>query len=480
MRTFSLVFLLLSLTFCQKTKQDAEISIAFPTDPPSLDPLFATDLVSGKLSKFLYAGLFRIQDSRPIENLASSSVWKKEKDGIVWEIRLRKTQNGPSAEDVLFSLNRLLQGNSPRKGDYHFLKKISLSSEPNSIILSLDENTSEEEAKEKLALPFASILSKKKFTETGEFHSFGAYRVDFWKKNEFIDLSLKEPNPSLPGTIRIRILPQSSTSLFLYRKGELDAFKLTDFLLSLPEAKQENTLVKKGRSIQYVAINQTNPCFDKNFRYAINYSINRQEIISKLLEDKADLSFGPVPLPFFETAFPKTKVPAASYPYDPKKAMEYLKQSKCYPKILDTTLEFRMRGDDENQTKGRAILQALKNIGLKANLKGMEKAPLYKENGEGKGDLTLLTWYADYESVWNFLDPLFHSEKKGNGGNRSFYENEEVLKILKDRSRRDETTAWKVLEKVEKDAPWIFLWSIQENYMISEKFIRYESLSDYL
>ena len=109
----------------------------------------------------------------------------------------------------------------------------------------------------------------------------------------------------------------------------------------------------------------------------------------------------------------------------------------------------------------------------------MEKAPLYKENGEGKGDLTLLTWYSDFDSVWNFLDPLFHPNKVGNGGNRSFYQNKDVGNIL-DKPFKNNQDAIQAIEIIRKDKPWIFLWSIQENYLVSKEFLRYNVLADFL
>lgn len=221
------------------------------------------------------------------------------------------------------------------------------------------------------------------------------------EKNEYIDVHRqKEEEKKFPEKIRFLILPQSSTSLFLYRKGKLDAFKLTDFLLSLPETNSELTLTKKGRSVQYVAINQNNPCFDNHFRAAVNYSIPRELIVSKLLENHADLSYGPVPIQYIEKLAKGKTITGEIYNRD--LAKKELEKSFCFPKIKFTELEFRMRGDDENQAKGRAIKQALEEIGLTIKLKPMEKAPLYKENGEGKGDLTLLTWYSDFDSVWNF------------------------------------------------------------------------------
>ncbi|WP_411821789.1 ABC transporter substrate-binding protein [Leptospira sp. 'Mane'] len=455
--------------------------LGFPSDPPSLDPLFATDLVSQKLSGLLFSGLFQIKNAKPKSNWAKNSRFEKKNKGTSWEIELSSESLGPKPEDIVFSIQRLLKETSPRSGDYKFIKDIIIGEKPNSIKLTLDDTVNEEEAKEKLSLPFASILSKKDFLENGEFHSFGKYRLSSWKKNESLSLIKRDSKDiKLPDTIQIRILPQSTTSLFLFRKGELDSFKLTDFLLSLPDAKNHNIIVKRGRSVQYVAINQNNPCFDKNFRHALNFAIPRESIIQKLLENKADLLKGPVAIPFLSQLTNDKKNLTPNFNFDKNKAILLLKNSKCYPKILNQTLELRMRGDDENQAKGRAILQSLKEIGLQIRLKGMEKAPLYKENGEGKGDLTLLTWYADYESVWNFLDPVFHGEKLGNGGNRAFYSNTKITEILNDRKERNLPNAIKLIHRIEEDAPWIFLWSIQENYLVSDKFIRYEGLSEFL
>ncbi len=139
-----------------------------------------------------------------------------------------------------------------------------------------------------------------------------------------------------------------------------------------------------------------------------------------------------------------------------------------------------MKSDDENQTKGRAIVQSLVNLGLKIKLKPLEKAPLYKENGMGLGDLTLLTWYSDYDSIWNFLDPLFHPDKLGNGGNRTFYKNESLRIPFENKESLSPTDTLRMIRKLEEDKPWLFLWSIQENYLVSKEFLQYTDLSDYL
>ncbi|XDD43489.1 ABC transporter substrate-binding protein [Leptospira sp. WS60.C2] len=474
MRTLSLVFFLLSLTFCVRDAEEFAIKIALPSDPAHLDPLFSTDLTSQKLAKFLHQGLFQTTNNSFVSPWIRNT--KHIPNGMeeIWQFQLN--DNSPTIDDIHFSLNRLILESYPRKADYQFLKSVSILSK-DTLELRLQKGTGEREWKEKLSLPFAAIIGKEEWGKN-RLRSYGKYKLVQWKKNEFIDLVYQqEKTNNLPPNIRFLILPQSTTSLFLYRKSSLDAFKLSDFLLSIPEATSESTLTKKGRSVQYVSINQTNPCFDIHFRNALNFSIPRVLIIEKLLENHADLTYGPIPLPYLEKINLKLKpIPIV---YDLEKAISELKISKCYPKILTQEIDFRMRGDDENQTKGRAIKQALEEIGLKIKLRPMEKAPLYKENGEGKGDLTLLTWYSDYDSVWNFLDPLFHPNKLGNGGNRSFYKNESIGKTLS-QPNRNEADAKFVIETVTLDKPWIFLWSIQENYLVSKDFLRYTELADYL
>jgi len=136
-----------------------------------------------------------------------------------------------------------------------------------------------------------------------------------------------------------------------------------------------------------------------------------------------------------------------------------------------------MRADDENKAKGLVIQQYLTDIGLKVKINPMEKAVLYKENGEKKGDITILTWYLDYDSTLNFVDPLFASDSVGNGGNRAFYSNEEIDSIIS-KSRiegeLEKEDQERIMEILSKENPWIYLWTIYENYMVSDKAFKYE------
>ncbi|EMP08695.1 hypothetical protein LEP1GSC124_0550 [Leptospira interrogans serovar Pyrogenes str. 200701872] len=79
------------------------------------------------------------------------------------------------------------------------------------------------------------------------------------------------------------------------------------------------------------------------------------------MEGNADLTFGPVPLGTIGLS--KIRKIIEENPeilsiqnHSHKKANEYLKKSSCYPKILEREIDFRMRGDEENNANGLALV----------------------------------------------------------------------------------------------------------------------------
>lgn len=269
----------------------------------------------------------------------------------------------------------------------------------------------------------------------------------------------------------------------------MDLMRIPNFLLKNPHIQKENLRFRKERGIQYIAINANEPCFDLNFRKALNTSVDADLVIQKLLEGNADLTFGPVPLGSVGSSKIQKVVEEdpeilSIQSHSQEKAKEYLKNSSCYPKILEREIDFRMRGDEENNANGLALVGFLNRLGLKIKIHPMEKVTLYKENSEGKGDLTLLFWYADLPGAWNFIDPLFSGKDKGNGGNRAHYENRELENLFSKVRNSDsldlESETIQALRILLRENPWIFLWSPYEVFLISEKAKHYSSLEDYL
>ncbi|WCL50395.1 ABC transporter substrate-binding protein [Leptospira sp. GIMC2001] len=474
MKTLSLLLCLLSLLFCsEKSTENPNdvVEISFTTDPTSLDPVLSTDLTTEKLIRLLNSTLYTYDKAGSLQNnLAVSSIENYETLSLDVQIK-----NQVSAEDVVQSIYKLIQTPGPRKETYNMIQSIEKLKVGNTVRFNLKKNYHKNpknifhSLKIALSFPAASIQNQT-----------GAYNLDQWKKGNSLKLVsnpkffeiFQDKKGKLPKNLNIHIIPQSTSAIFLFSKNKLDALKLSDFLLNHNLTKKNQVIAKKGRSVQYVAINHNNECFDQNFREAVNLAIDREKIIDKILENQAELTLASIPISRLGDEYKNNKQYLPQFSLMDAKAL--LEKSKCYPSLLNQELDFRMRGDDENQSKGRAVAEALRQLGLKIKIKGMEKAILYKENGMGLGDFTFLTWYADYESPMAFLDPVFHSAKVGNAGNRAFYKNSKLDESL---AENDIQTAISILVQ---DKPWIFLWSIQENYLISKKIINYPELLDYL
>lgn len=502
--------LVLSLLFsgCNSREEDSdELILSIPSDPISLDPLFSTDLSSRTLGKFLYPFLFQ-KNSDGKEGYQLVESFQLKGTGELRSLRLKLRTHFLSdgeelrAQHVKESLDRLANTPGPRRNQYSFLKETNVIGEKE---IELKISGGLRQAVDALSLPPSAIVCcKQNESDVLEAESFetlekknvssipkaGRYVLKEWKKNNYI---LLEKNPffkeDLPKKIRLRILASASTGVFLFSKGRMDLMRLPNFLLKNPNLKKENFYFRKGAGVQYIAIQAKEPCFDLNFRKAINTAIDPNLVIQKLLEGNADPTFGSAPPGTISETMKLeilNKNPEISAVLSHKKnlAIEYIKKSACYPQILEREIDFRMRGDEENSANGLALAGFLKDIGLKFKILPMEKAILYKENSEGKGDLTLLFWYADLPGAWNFIDPLFSGKDKGNGGNRAHYENPELETLFSKARKSDslnlESETSKALQILLKEFPWVYLWSPYETFLLSEKAKRYPNLVEFL
>jgi len=471
------LFFLLSCNPAQKNEKDL-LKVSIESDPTSLDPIYAVDLTSQKINSLLFIKLFRFRKDGKVEG---ELVEEFSFTGKFLNLKLKslETVDGTKlkSDDVIYSLNRLKTEKGPRKSKYSFIRAIQKVSDYE-LKLELDSNN--QKYVELLALAPASIYQEISHRKDGSFQSNGIYFLEKWNKNDSIEMRSNFPleESRFPKTLILQVLNQPSSAIYLFRKGNIDVMKIPYFLLSHPSVKESPKKIVKGKSVQYIAVNHNNPCFDLAFRKALNLSVDRDLIIEKIFESSASKINASVTNEYLEL-YTKEKF-HDSYDFD--LAKKYLSESKCYPQILNQNLELRMRSDDENKAKGQTIGQYLKNLGLKIQILPMEKTKLYKENGEKKGDLTLLTWYIDYDSIYNFIDPLFAKDSFGNGGNRSFYSNVEVEEyIRKIRINPDEAAdPVKIVRLLKEDYPWVFLWSIHENYILSKKAMNFPELVELL
>lgn len=457
---------------CFQDSSEKELVIAgIPSDPSGIDPILAVDLSSRKINSLVFSSLFKMEKGIVKPDLIESYTYKNKT--LTLKLADRRSFSGRriSSGNVIFSINRLKTESGPRKSSYRYIREVKVLSE-NELEMIFD--FSGNKALELLALPTASIYDKDVFEREGRFESYGPLAIKEWSKGNHFLFNRNENFPEkdkYPKSLLLQIVAQPSSAIYLFARQKMDVMKIPYFLLNHPSLEGQKIHRITGRSVQYIAFNHTKPCYDIHFRKALNYAIDRKKIIVSLFNSSASEINTSIPDEYLE---PITKE-KFYYSYNAELAKEELKKSTCYPEILSKELELRMRGDDENRAKGALIAQYLKNIGLQIKVLGLEKTKLYRENSEKAGDLTLLTWYIDYDSISNFIDPLFSSGNFGNGGNRAFYKNDRIDSFIQ-KLRNESNTKEDTLEAVKvlyDDAPWIFLWSMHENYIISEKALRY-------
>ncbi|MGO4676634.1 ABC transporter substrate-binding protein [Bosea sp. 2YAB26] len=221
-----------------------------------------------------------------------------------------------------------------------------------------------------------------------------------------------------------------------------------------PEFSKNIVEVAEYRTRFYALNPRFKPFQDKRVRQAINYAINSEVIISKLVKDKAYRATGWLPLT--SSAYnPDIK----GYPYDPEKAKQLLKEAgyeKGFTVELVTT---------NNESFGSTIVEA--TIPFLAKV-GITVKPKVVENAVGQD---LLFQKGDFDAaIWSLAsgpDPLaamkrFHSTTSRAGGNIFDYKNKGVDALIDAASAaKDKAEQTALLKKVDavivEDAPiWLF------------------------
>ena len=173
----------------------------------------------------------------------------------------------------------------------------------------------------------------------------------------------------------------------------------------------------------YFGIN-TERVADLRIRQAINYAINTAEIHQTIMYGVGDLLTGPLN----ETVFGAIGN-INRFPFDKERALELLAEA-CYGP--DNRLALTMLVQDiPERGEWAVVAQAhLAQIGIDLSISVTEQATFLSETAAGNYDMFVLAWTAVTADADYGLFPLFHSSSIGAPGNRTFFNNPEVDRLL--------------------------------------------------
>jgi peptide/nickel transport system substrate-binding protein/oligopeptide transport system substrate-binding protein len=457
-------------------------------DPRSLDPALSTDVPTGRAVGYLFDGLTRFEPDASVQP-ALAERWDVSTDGSRYTFHLRHGvtfhDGSPfTSRNVVASWKRALDP-ATKSGAAQFLFPIKGAREFNAgkaatieglaapddstVIVTLTEPLAI--FVKMLAMPVAAVVPQKTPPNFGE-HPIGTgpWKLVEWKHDDYLLFARNDSyyaGRPPTDTLRARIIAEPSTGVAEFESGNVD-------ILQIPETEARDWQEDESRSpllmsvpalqLIYVGINTTRgPLTDVRVRQAINYAVDVDRIIDRLISGRGTHAAGVVPPAL--AGYDSTR---KGYPYDPAKAKQLL-AAAGHANGIDIDLWTSTRPIFLRIAE--TIQAYLGQVGIRAKIVQRESAAARGAARKGETDMILKDWYADYPDAEGFLFPLLHSSSKGAGGNVSFYANP-TFDSLVTASRRalDEAQRNALYKQADSvafaDAPMLFLYFYNDLYAV--------------
>ena len=465
-------------------------------DARNLIPILASDSASAEICGMIFNGLVKYdKDINLTGDLAES--WEIKDAGLTIIFHLRKGirwQDGVpfTAQDVKFTYQKLIDPlvRTPYSGDFKEVQSLEV----------IDENTVKVTYRE----PFSPGLSSwgmgilpKHLLEKEDLHrakfsrspiGTGPYKFKTWRSQEKIELvSNKDYFEKAPYISRYiyRIIPDESTIFLELQAQGLDSSGLSP----LQYQRQTDTAFFKENyrkfrlesfGYTYLGYNLSHPLFqDQRVRQALNYAVDKNEIIKTVLLGLGKVCTGP----FVPESWAYNKEVKESG-FSPLRAREILSQRGWVDHNNDGILdkdgrrfEFTILTNQGNLERQRAaeIIQArLKDIGIKVKIKVVEWSVFLTEFiDKRRFEAVLLGWSLGREP--DCYD-IWHSSKTKEGEfNFAGYANPEVDRLLEearktfDQAKRKEAYG-KIHHLLYEEQPYMFLYIPDSLTALSSRF----------
>jgi peptide/nickel transport system substrate-binding protein len=412
--------------------------------PSPINPILTRSTISAMLKDIIFDGLIKVSEKLEVQpNLALS--WNNSGDGLQWKFFLRKNirfHDGVelTAKDVKFTLDAILDqtNNSPYLNLLEGIKNIEIK-DKHQVEITLKYPTASLLFYLDVGILPKHLLDGKDITKDEfNYHPIGTgpFKLLDWSENEIILGANKQYFLGRPQLEKIiaKIFPNQSVVWAELMKKELDLIFFTFPKSYRIIERISDYHVHSFLSLySYILVFNNNDLFkDGKVRQALNYAINKDEIIKRTLLGKGRLSSGTI-YPLSWAYDPNLK----PYPYNPKKALKLLNHEGWRDTngnhILDRNgrdFEFALltvKGDDVSLESALQIQQQLLDIGIMVKVKPLS-LPSYENSLLTKRfDAALLTMISD-EPDKNCL--WWHSSQIDHGFNVFSYKNNKVDELL--------------------------------------------------
>lgn len=425
---------------------------AMTGEPSGLISMIAGESASSAISSNIFNSLLKYDKNLELEgDLVTNWQISADQKTIIFKLKpnLKWADNQPlTSADVLFTWQAVTDEKtaSPYASDFQLVKKAET---PDPLTFSVTYNQAYAPALDSWAglqiLPKHLLQGKDLHTSAFVRNPVGShyYKLDSWVHGEHLKLS-RNAN-SVLGQAKIdklitRIIPDNSAQ-FLELMADnidlmgLDPIKYSRIIPARPELQQKLALYKElGNSYTYMGFNLKHKPFDDiRVRHAINYAIDKQEII-----DGVYLGLGINIASPYKPGTRWSNPELTPYPYHPAKAKALLKQAGFVDTDGDGIVErdgkpfaFEIVTNQNKEREKSAVLiqRRLKDVGIDVKIRAIEWASFISRFIKtGDFDVVVLGWGLG-------LDPdqynIWHSSQQAPGQfNFIGYNNPTIDKLL--------------------------------------------------
>jgi peptide/nickel transport system substrate-binding protein len=450
--------------------------IGIESNPSHLDPRYATDANSARISSLIYSSLIRLDEKARLVGDVAERWTMIDAQTYNFQIRSGVTFHDGralTARDVKYTYDSIMdrRNRSPKRGPLRVLKSV--------------EQLGTQQIRFHLSEPHAPFLEHCTIgivpVENGTLGENGSNHVPpgsgpfalaginpgdkvYLKANS----SYWEGKPRLAG-VAFQIVPDAIVRVLEFKKGTIQLLQNDIEPDTLPWLEKNTDAVVEtnpGTTFQYIGINLTHPILKhREVRQALAHAIDRDGIIRHILKDQATAANGLLsPLNWAHD----DSVP--HWPFDPAKAQRLLDQAG-YPDPDGEgprprfKLSFKTTNIDLRRRIAETLKEQLSRVGVELEVRSYEWGTFYSDIKKGNFHLYSLAWVgiADPDAYYN----IFHSlSVPPNGDNRGGYKNPSVDHLLEHGRRESDSGQRKALyhqvqQIIHEDLPYIPLWWVK-------------------
>ncbi|MFE8701576.1 ABC transporter substrate-binding protein [Cytobacillus sp. FJAT-54145] len=460
------------------------VTFALPGDIISLDPAFSYDFTTNPVVTQITEGLLYFDAEGQLQPLLAESWENPDETTYIYKIRDDITFSDGSqmtVDDVIFSMERI---KNPETASYVGWMYANVDT-----IEKTDEWTITVKLKQPDTLwryvpatTAGHVVSKKYYEENSENFGkpdggvlgTGPFKYVEWKTGSEIVLEKNENywdktgGPYLDSVV-YKVLPEGTTRVTGLKTGQVTA--TIGLPLDLIPVVQGMDTVKidmvDSFLTDFIAMNvEKEPFNDVNVRKALNLALDKQKILDEIVKDAGSpanaVPVGPVQWVFSSDKWEAAYDQLPDYSYDLEKAKEYLAKSSV-PDGFDATI--LTDSDTLRLNTALALQAAAQELGINLEIEKVTAEELNTRafSGARDYDIIITVWGSDFPDPVGNLQPVFHSNNRGDGGsNFANYSNSDVDKyldeqaVITDDAKRTELMI-QVQKIISEDSPWIVI-----------------------